>query len=667
MQEKNLTTIYVSQAEKKAGCARSLEEALETVARLRQRGEEQPITVKIVDAVYYVRKPVVIGKDVSAVTIEPKTQTLLCGGMEVTDFREDVFHGAKCISADLSACGDLEFTDFYVGKKAAKLPRYPKEGTLSAETVEDPSTELHAHSGWFTAKKEDFETISGFSNLEDGFISFNHWWVDEHTPIRSIDRETRKFTLKYKTRFSVSMESESSALWYVIENVPEIFGEPNDWYYDKPTRKLYYIPIDTQIKAADAAGYIPVTDRMLCIRGTEDEKAHDITVRGFDIAYTKGDYASFSVTNGDRDDDVGEGYASDCQGVCDAHAGIEIENACACTVENCRLYCFGVHGIRIRSGAHNIRIIGNDMTDLGAGAVVVSGGEYGSDARTHTYGNVISDNRIQNCGRRYFSACGILLMHTYENTVSHNEIGYQYYTGISCGWVWGYGESIAHHNLIEKNHIHHLGLGKLSDMGGVYLLGEQRGTVVRGNLIHDIRSKTYGGWALYTDEGSRYALIENNICYNASESLYHQHFGAMNTIRNNIFAFGGEYAVMYTKNEPHTGIILEGNIIVVAAKPVFNTGFAPEEKDGKPDMIVSGRNLIFNTEGGAVIGLKNPEREYSLEELQAPMGMDDGSIVADPQFIDMENYDFRLKETSPAYQLGFRDIDLSDVGLTRWR
>jgi hypothetical protein len=43
--------------------------------------------------------------------------------------------------------------------------------------------------------------------------------------------------------------------------------------------------------------------------------------------------------------------------------------------------------------------------------------------------------------------------------------------------------------------------------------------------------------------------------------------------------------------------------------------------------------------------------------------MDQGSRIADPQFVDAKNRDFRLKPSSPAFATGFQEIDLSGVGL----
>ena len=43
-------------------------------------------------------------------------------------------------------------------------------------------------------------------------------------------------------------------------------------------------------------------------------------------------------------------------------------------------------------------------------------------------------------------------------------------------------------------------------------------------------------------------------------------------------------------------------------------------------------------------------------------GNDTNSVIADPQFVAAEKFDFRLKKTSPALKLGFQPIDLRKVG-----
>ena len=50
----------------------------------------------------------------------------------------------------------------------------------------------------------------------------------------------------------------------------------------------------------------------------------------------------------------------------------------------------------------------------------------------------------------------------------------------------------------------------------------------------------------------------------------------------------------------------------------------------------------------------------SFKQWQA-RGHDRGSRIADPQFVDPDRYDFRLKPTSPALKLGFKPFDPSST------
>ena len=97
-------------------------------------------------------------------------------------------------------------------------------------------------------------------------------------------------------------------------------------------------------------------------------------------------------------------------------------------------------------------------------------------------------------GRGYPGCVAILLQHAAHNVVAHNEVCDFYYSAVSVGWVWDYHPSVSVGNVVEGNHLHHLGQGELNDMGGVYLLGIAPGTVVRRNHIHDVRCRNYGGW-----------------------------------------------------------------------------------------------------------------------------------------------------------------------------
>lgn len=670
-----ITTMYVSQREGNdrnqgffpypntdmTGPLKTVEMALELIGDMRRCGCFQPVTIRIMDDIYYLEKPIEIPSSVSDVTLEPFSKTLLSGGIRVEHFKEDVFNGKKCVSADLSALGELSFTDFYVNGKRADFTRYPQEGTLKAADVENHSSNLYAHSKWFVAKKEDLEVIRKFRNFEDCFISYNHYWIDEHTPIEDYDMENGKITFLYPSRFTIELTHASSALEYIIENTAENFCNPNEWYYDRTAKKVYYIPAEDSVCAENLTAFIPVSDKIIRVVGTADKKAENIRIRNFDIAYTKGDYRSTSESINAVDEIIYDGYASDVQAVCSAYGSVEFVHASHCSLENCHLYCLGTHAIVAEEGSRHLQITGNKISQIGAGGIRVNGGEYGTDESLHTYGNRIANNVITDCGLRYFSACGILLMHSYDNIVSHNSISWLYYTGISCGWKWGYDENISRNNLIEKNHIHHIGQGKLSDMGGIYLLGKQPGTVVRGNLIHDVESCHYGGWALYTDEGSSYMLLENNVCYNVTCNCLHQHYGQMNTVRNNIFAFSKQASVRVSRREMHTGVLLEQNIIVTDGTSAYNTGYG-DEGEGCIQLISSNHNYFYDVSEKEPVIWNVGDKKYTLEQMQGKFGRDIGSVMIDPGFVDLKNRDFAIKEDSPVAALGFVPIDVSDCG-----
>ncbi len=676
----NVTTIYVSQKSGNdkytgffkedngdfQGPVKTLERALEKAAQMRSFGALQPLNIVIIDDVYYVDKTIYIDEKISSIKITSNNKTIISGGMKIENFSNDIYNGQKCFSADVHEIENgLWFTDLYVDNKRADFTHYPKTGKLEIETAEDNSENSHASSKWFIAKKEDIEVIKNFKNFNDCFISYNHFWIDEHTPIESYDLDSGKIVFKYKSRFSISKVYSYGEMKYILENVSECFLNKNEWYLDRETKKVYYIPRSDLQTEENISVFAPLCDKLFVIKGKPNEKVKNIRFENLIFECTKGDYKStnkLNAENGHEEEDY-EGFASDSQSVSNAPGTIEFYNARNCEMKNCVMRNIGVHAVTVNEGCSRIIVENNDMYDLGGGAIKVKGGIYGCDKAEETYGNIIRNNIITDSGNRYFSACGILLMHTYDNVVSNNEISYQYYTGISVGWVWGYGNNITHDNIVENNHIHHIGQGKLSDMGGIYLLGRQPGTVVRNNVIHDVISAHYGAIGIYTDEGSSEMTFENNICYNINGQAYQQHYGHQNTVRNNIFAKCSEPPVSLSREELHTGVLLEKNIIVTDNTAVYRFGGA-DNPVGSVHLLSSSDNLIFDEKEKDCV-LEINEKKYTLKEAKEKFHIEIGSEFSNPQFKDFENNDFTLNENSPALKLGFKNIDISNVGAKR--
>lgn len=290
---------------------------------------------------------------------------------------------------------------------------------------------------------------------------------------------------------------------------------------------------------------------------------------------------------------------------------------------------------------------------------MISGADVNGEKQDRTHSNEISNCKIYHCGRRHMAACGILVKHSYNNKIVHNEIHDLYYSGISVGWVWGYKDSVTRDNYIAYNHIYDLGKKVLSDMGGVYLLGAQPGTVVENNLIHDIYAREYGGWALYTDEGSAFIRLQNNICYHCSDNCYHQHYGRMNVVKNNIFAFAGKELCRVTRGEQHLSTVFENNILITDGCLAYGLLSREHIENGT---VATGNNIIWSTTGEETDVVQYCNKKLKLSEAQA-MGLEQGSIYANPGCESIENLDFTLMDDSVAYMQQFRKIDVSKIGV----
>lgn len=568
------------------GPIKSIRRLKEMLNRLHIGGNYTPVTVRFMGD-YEMDSAIELGEvfansmegtdfDTVNITFESygEKRARLIGGKILKGFKPDNYNGVDCISLHIPAVenGSWRFTDLIVNGVKAKLCRYPGEGTLKAVLTENNhKSGLADGSKWFIAHKEDLENIEG---VEDAIISYNHYWVDEHSPIESYDKESGKIVMEYRSRFllrsNYDADWKTANMHYYLENIGAAFSDPGEWFLDVKHGMLYYIPLEGE-DIENLEIIAPTVKHFIDVQGTNEHIVKGIRFRNLDFIATKGDYAS--VKNAKSNVYPDEKYASDAQSWSDAYGAVRFENAEDCLVQNCNILCSGIHAVEINKGCNNIVIEDCKLENCGGGGVKIWGTAAKETEDIRPTGNCAVRNCIiNNCGSRYAAGCGVLVCHSAHNEISGCEISNLEYSGVSVGWVWGYSASTTYGNIIKNNHIHHIGKGRLSDMGGIYLLGKQYGTVVSGNLIHDVTSSLYGGMGIYTDEGSSFITIEDNVVFRCKEACYQHHYGKNNILRNNVFAFAGKGLIDVSKRENLNSFLAEENILITDKEPAFLIG-----------------------------------------------------------------------------------------------
>lgn len=496
----------------------TLARAQQAVRREVAGGLQAPVTVHIGKGAYLLSAPLVFGPEDAGTaefavsyTANPGTTAVISGGRRISGWKRGA---GDCWTATIPSVkdGGWYFRQLFINGRRAVRARTPNAGdTQPYWQIRDGNlTADHAR----LTVTFDPKLVAAWQHAGDAeIVSFGNWetyrrrLLCTHPEANSIELAP-PFTDVWSWNYPLANS------WCYLENAREFLDQPGEWYLDRQSGQLSYLahPGEDMTHAEVLA---PVLSQLIEVTGVPDKPVRNLHFRGLQFAHVDwelphGGYQGIQANHYFDGADAGK------QLLC-MPAAIHLVQADSCSIEDGAISHLGGVGIEVGQGCTSVSIQGNRIADIGGTGVMVGGP---NDEKLSPKEISVTNNLLYQCGIEYQGGVGVWVGFAEGTRVEHNTIHDLPYTGVSVGWVWDPPPSACKRNSVSYNHIYHV-MQRLADGGGIYTLGFQPGTVLRGNLIHDVERSRYaqGGApnnGMFIDEGSKGFLIAENTIYNTT-------------------------------------------------------------------------------------------------------------------------------------------------------
>lgn len=622
-----------------------------TIAKAQQAAQNagSSATVIIRQGVYYQTQPLVFTAKDSNSTYQayPGEKPVISGGKEISGGWQKE---GNLFYKDLGTPVNYYFRNLYVGNEKRQRARQPNASSQQPNQVQYRNGPVAGHPKDAISFKPG--EMRQYENLSDVMLNLYQLWLASQHWLTSVDTSNNIAFFRHSTWFS----QETNGYWndpkgrYYLENAKEFIDVPGEWYLNRSTGRLYYYPMPGET-VENLTVIAPQMSKLVKILGTNSEQVNNLSFKGITFTHTDWNTAEAAFTEGQSHERLDD-------------AMIYAQYADNCTWQDCEITLGGSHGIFLEKGCNNNLVQRTHIHTMGGGGVYI--GEHGWKTNyTPAPGDENQYNTVDNCiihdlSHFFHGSCNIWVGSSNYNKISHNDLFDNDYCGISVGWTWDKNvPSTNHDNLIEKNHVHHLGHKEVSDFGGIYLLGNSPGTIVRNNVVHHIQTYSHGH-GIYLDNGCSSVLVEQNLVYKIdNQGAFAK--GDDNVIKNNIFAFTGDkplWKYFESDRDPSRewNTTFTNNIVVThKGQDMFFT----DEWNSPVNTMDNNIYWDINYSDSITFSGRN------LSEWQAT-NHDTHSQVTDPLFsipAPQEPADFRLQPNSPALAMGFVEPDVADAGV----
>lgn len=656
-----------------------------------------PVNVMITGGTYHLNDPLVLEHQDSGTEDSPITYTaypgdkpVLSGGLKITNWEP---HHGKIVKANLpdAGAGQWQFRQLFFNGERQIRARWPKYdgadplygGWAFIEEIIDEYTFGYApvHDEAATSTLDS----SLWANPQQAELSIIAWycWVNDLLPIDEIDPVAR--TIKVGGPLYMPIMELLPGNRFIVENILEALNQPGEWCLDRETGVLYFWPPGDSVEAGEVV--VPVTDRLIELRGTEQEAIRYVNISGLTFTQTLSPFPEHL-------------HPTNFHSPCLRGEAIRLENAEDCRIENNTFHAVGGDGVRLHGYNCRNHISHNEIAYAGGAGISLASDSEGntttwtdkqvliqqSQQCPRLIQNVISDNHIHHCGVLKKNCGGIQAfgINSVDNVISHNHIHHTSDKGMVM--QDGFGRLI-----VEYNHLHDIAL-EIADTGGIMtnrwfvLEGDAdlgRGNIFRYNLIENVIG--CGAYDAPREGKARISSTAGDKIWTPyyTWGIYFDNSGMHNTVYGNIIIGTVLGGISIPVGDPKANLF-ENNILVGCTMQQADLRIGGSAATGNRFL----RNILYYTDSdSALLGIGGRTQQAFVEcdhNLYAPpgsteptisgldavqtlsqwqeLGFDTHSIVGDPLFVDPDNGDYRLRPESPAFALGFQPIDISKVG-----
>ena len=612
------------------------------------------VTVHVADGTYYLPETLVFTPEDSGSARYPviyradnEGQAILSGGsrllLQWTSYRDGIFQ-AKTPK-------DLDIDQLFINGKNQRMARYPNY---------DASKKTEAYQG-FAADAFSKARAAGWADPARGYIHAMHRsrWGGYHYRITGKDSNGE---VMYEGGWQNNRRSGMHADFRMVENIFEELDAASEWYHNTKTGTLYYKP-EAATDLNKAVVEVVRLSHLVEFQGSVEDPVRFITLQGFVVRHAARTFMDTKEPMLRSDWTIYRGGAVMLTGTEDVR------------ILDCEFDQVGGNAVFVNHYNRRTLLKGCHIHDVGASGVCFVGDpnavrdplfNYGQKndltkidrtvgPKTENYPvlGMVEDCLIHGIGRVERQPAGVQIEMAMEITVRDCSIYDCARAGINIGdGCWG-GHLIERCDVFDtvlETHDH----GSFNSWGrDRYWRSDrdasQKAIDVEPNLpfldamhtttIRSSRWRCDHGWDIDLDDGSSNYEIYNNLLLNGGLKFRE---GFSRRAWNNIMVNNSFHPHVWYVN---SGDEFYGNIVMTDVKGIR-----------APTRTATGKYIDKN-----LFFVNNP----ILKDKYAEEGWDLNSIVGDPLFVDPVNGDFRVREGSPPFKIGFNNFPMDQFGVKK--